>query len=102
MKKYSAFVPATPSKPKACGTILPTADSLAANDRWHLTNEQAKREMAIRAGLTNPQVVGLETRYYESAHKYAIVSRTLQVLRFHVTPEGDFSEKAFQIRNSKK
>jgi len=102
MKKYSPFAPAPLRKPKPCGTILPTADSLAVNDRWHMTNEQARRKVAVLAGLTNPQVVGLEVRYYASPNKYAIVSsRTFQVLWFHVTSEGDFSEKAFQLRNVK-
>jgi hypothetical protein len=92
--KYSAFAPAKAIKPKPCGTILPTADSLAVNDRWHMTNEQQRKAAAHAAGLTNLVRVGLEDRYYYG-DKYAVISsRDFRVLWFQVRADGDYRCKA--------
>ncbi len=92
--KYAVFAPPKARKPKTCGTVLPTADSLATNDRWHMTNEQKRKAAAHVAGLKNPVRVGLEDRYYDG-DKYAVISsRDFRVLWFQVRSDGDYRCKA--------
>ena len=75
------------------GTILPTAETLAAAERL---NAKAVAR-AERIALTSPElrgctrrVVGGEVRYYDTTDQYAIISRQGKILWFAVTPDGDF------------
>ena len=73
------------------GTVLPTKESLAAD------NAYAKRVACEKMRIADTelrgcerQVVGGEVRYYDTTDQYAIVSRKGKVLWFAVTPSGDY------------
>lgn len=72
------------------GTILPTVASLLASDDWHDKNEQAKRKIAEAHKLGPATRIDGELRYIHGK-KYAVVSRSLRVLWFLSTPEGDYA-----------
>lgn len=73
------------------GTILPTADTLAAGDAAAARLNREKIKAAARAGLSSPYNVGGETRYKTGTDTYAIIGSRLQVLHFRTTAKGDFS-----------
>ena len=78
------------------GTILPTPESLAINDRYARNMEDRKVRIAFAGGLHNyeARTVGGERRYYYSATKYAVVSNSLRVLWFETRNGQDFSVAA--------
>jgi hypothetical protein len=76
---------------KTLGTILPTAASLAVNDKYH-RDDMARRESIASRELKglDRRVVGGEVRYYDTTDQYAIVSRQGAVLWFAVRADGDY------------
>lgn len=76
------------------GTILPTKESLACNDRYAARVRREQNEIASRH-LTGCErrIVGGEVRYYDTTDQYAIVSRQGLILWFAVTPDGDYRIK---------
>lgn len=74
------------------GTILPTAKSIAANERFAIA-QTAKRQSIASASQELKgcvrKVVGGEVRYYDTTDQYAIVSRQGKVIWFAVRPDGD-------------
>lgn len=81
--------------PRAIGTVLPTAKSLAAADR----HSDALRQKAIKRadstlGDMTKRTVGGETRYYKTATVYAVVSPRSGALKwFESRADGDYSIK---------
>lgn len=72
------------------GTILPTRESLAADDE-HAARQEAEQ---LRIGATlrgQRRVVGGEVRYYYAARRYAIVGRDFKIKRFEERKDGDYS-----------
>jgi hypothetical protein len=83
-------------KPSACGTIIPTVESLATNDRHHASCEAQARAVALKTPALSgiaPQTMGGEQRYYVSESTYAVVSlRSFRVLWFETRSDGhDYS-----------
>jgi hypothetical protein len=76
------------------GTILPTADSIAADNSYAKQVEQMKLQVANKElkGL-DKRVVGNETRYYKTLNNYAIVSQSGKILWFVVKSDGDYRQK---------
>lgn len=76
------------------GTILPTKESLACSDSYAKRVSRERKRVAVSSPELNRctrRLVGDEVRYYNTADRYAIVSRTGKVLWFQVTDDGDFS-----------
>lgn len=61
-------------KPKPLDTILPTAESLATNDRFHLESFGKARQAAKKIGLMESRFFEGEWRYNETPDEYTIVS----------------------------
>lgn len=84
-----------PAKPQACGTILPTAYSLAINEAWHIRRTREAREVASKlVALKGAEMrqQGGETRYYVRHDLYAVVSlRDLRPRWFEVRADGDYA-----------
>ena len=79
-------------KPPQIGTILPDRKALDANDR-HMDRirKQADRYAdGLFIGCSR-RIVGGETRYYETADRYAVVTPSGRVLWFRVTADGDYA-----------
>ena len=76
---------------KQLGTILPNATTFRSADAFAKQEAAMKESVAKRelAGYTR-RVVGGEVRYYDTAKKYAVVSRKGQVLWFVVRVDGDY------------
>lgn len=77
--------------PKRPGTILPTAETI------RLSNEYAKKVERLRDSVAREKlpgvecrIVGGEMRYYASPDKYAVISRTGNVLWFDVKDDGEY------------
>jgi hypothetical protein len=73
------------------GTILPTAKTLALDDKHaeamrRRTDAIGKREL----GHCERRVVGGEVRYYDTTDQYAVVSRQGTILWFAVREDGDY------------
>lgn len=75
------------------GTILPTAKSVACNERYAARVAADKARVAAtdpRLRGCDRRVVGGEVRYYDTIDQYAIVGRGGNVLWFAVRPDGDY------------
>lgn len=75
------------------GTILPTAESLAATEKFAASQKAMRETVACQSReLANctRKVIGGEVRYYDTTDQYAIVSRQGKVLWFAVRPDGDY------------
>lgn len=74
------------------GTVLPTAKSLKASDRY--AKDVATRQQTVgRSELAGceQRTVGGEVRYYTTSDRYAIVGRDLTVRWFMVRADGDYA-----------
>lgn len=79
---------------KPLGTILPTAESLASNDKFYLDNQQKMKQAASRLGLVKGSFVGGEQRYNETANEYTLISsRTFEPLTFELRADGYWYSK---------
>lgn len=77
-------------KPPMMGTILPTAESLAAGDAAADREKERIERIGIQqlGNLTQRQVGG-ETRYYDNTGKrYAIVNRFKEIRWFETRADG--------------
>lgn len=73
------------------GTVLPTAASLRASDRWAAEQEATKEQTAAADPVLSKcerREVGGEVRYYATAVKYAIIGRSNRVRWFEIRGDG--------------
>ena len=76
---------------KAIGTVLPTKETLAINDRYAKRVAAIKEKIADKAlAGTTKRIVGGEVRYYDTTDQYAIVSRQGAIIWFAVPADGDY------------
>lgn len=82
------------NRPKALGSVLPTAASLALSDAWAASQARLNANVAA-AKLANCATctVGGEYRYYASVTRYATVTGQ-RVRWFEVRHDGDCAVSA--------
>lgn len=79
----------------ALGTILPTAESEAINDRYAAEQARLNAKFAYQSAVLascRRKIVGGETRYYLRANIYATV-RNQTIRWFEVRKDGDYALK---------
>ena len=82
------------NRPKALGTVLPTAASLALSDAWAASQFRLNSNVAAAKLANFAQCkVGGESRYYASATRYATVTGQ-RVRWFEVRHDGDYAVSA--------
>jgi hypothetical protein len=79
---------------KPLGTILPTVESLATNDRYAANIKKLQASVANTHPVLS-KLVGLpvngETRYYSSPFTYAVINKAGKVLWFQENRGTTFS-----------
>jgi hypothetical protein len=78
---------------KTIGTILPTRDSILANERY--ASAVAAKKKAVGATIANARrrLVGGEVRWYTSDSAFAVVNAAGKVRWFEVRENGDVYAK---------